>query len=158
VSVDGSRLNTDLFYDETWNDRIAASPPQLLLAAGAEGRTVNQAWERLAPGHYRASVDVTGDQWLRGAVRVGSAAFPFGPVNAVVNPEWTFDHARVDELKTLSARTGGSERVDLSDVWRAPHPPAWRGFSHWWLVALLLTLLIEAWWTRVGGWRKPAHA
>lgn len=156
VGVDGSRLNADLFYDETWNDRIAASPPQLLLAFGSNGKTVNQAWERLAPGHYRASVDVTGDQWLRGAVRVGNAAFPFGPVNAVVNPEWSFDHARVDELKTLALRTGGEERVDLSDIWRAPRPASWRGLDQWWLVALLLALMVEAWWTRVGGWRRQA--
>ncbi|MDB6120754.1 MAG: hypothetical protein JWO08_4535, partial [Verrucomicrobiaceae bacterium] len=154
VGVDGSRLMADLYYDETWNERIAASPPQLLLAAGADGKTVNQAWERLAPGHFRAAVDVTGDQWLRGAVRVGNAAFPFGPVNAIVNPEWSFDHARVDELKTLSARTGGVERVDLSDAWRAPRPAAWRGFDQWWLMALLLALMVEAWWTRVGGWRR----
>jgi len=101
-------------------------------------------------------MDVTAGQWLRGAVRVGSAAFPFGPLNAATNPEWDFDHARVDELKTLSERTGGVERVDLSDVWRAPHPVAWRGFDHWWLVALLVVLMIEAWWTRVGGWKRGA--
>ncbi|MDB6138557.1 MAG: hypothetical protein JWO94_1629 [Verrucomicrobiaceae bacterium] len=154
VDMDGSRLNADLYYDDTWNERIAASPPQLLLAAGADGKTVSEAWERLAPGHFRASVDVTGDRWLRGAVRVGNAAFPFGPVNAVVNPEWSFDPARVAELKSLSLRSGGTERVDLSDIWRAPRPAAWRGFDDWWLVALLIALMLEAWWTRVGKWNR----
>ena len=153
VGMYGSRLNADLFYDETWNDRIATSAPQLILAQGAEGKTMPQAWERLSPGHYRASIDVAGDQWLRGAVRVGKAAFPFGPINAATNPEWSFDPARVAELKTLSTRTGGSERVDLSDVWRAERPPAWRGIETWLLIALLLALTIEAWVTRTGGSR-----
>ena len=153
VGMDGSRLNADLFYDETWNDRIATSVPQLILAQGAEGKTMPQAWERLSPGHYRASIDVAGDQWLRGAVRVGNAAFPFGPMNAATNPEWSFDAARVAELKTLSTRTGGSERVDLSDVWRAESPLAWRGIEPSLLIALLLALIIEAWVTRTGGSR-----
>ena len=154
VGVDGSLLTADLYYDDTWNDRIAASPPQLLLAVGVDGKTTNQVWDRLAPGHFRAAVDVVSDGWIRGAVRVGNAAFPFGPLNAAVNPEWSFDHARVDELKTLCERTGGVERVDLSDVWHAPRPAAWRGFDLWLLVAWLVALVVEAWWTRVGGWRR----
>ena len=154
VGMDGSRLGADLFYDDSWNDRIAASPPQLLVVLGANGQPLNQPWERLAPGHYRASMDVDANQWVRGAVRVGNAAFPFGPLNPATNPEWDFDPARVGELKDLSARTGGSERVDLSDIWHAPHPPVWRGFDQWWLVALLVAILIEAWWTRAGRSKK----
>lgn len=153
VAMDGSRLNADLFYDETWNDRIATSAPQLILARGAGGKTQPQPWERLAPGHFRATIDVPGDDWLHGAVRVGNAAFPFGPINAAVNPEWSFDPTRVAELNSLSVRSGGNERVDLSDVWRAERPPAWRGIETWLLIALVLALIIEAWVTRTGGWR-----
>ena len=153
VAMDGSQLKADLFYDESWNDRIATSAPQLVLARGAAGKTQPQPWERLAPGHFRATIDIPGDDWLRGAVRVGNAAFPFGPINAAVNPEWSFDSTRVAELKSLSTRSGGTERVDLSDVWRAERPPAWRGIETWLLIALLLALITEAWVTRTGGWR-----
>ncbi len=148
VGMDGTRLNADLFYDDTWSERIAASPPQLIVAAGASGDASNQPWERLSPGHYRATMDMPGDRWLRGAVRVGNHAFPFGPINAAINPEWTFDKARLDELKSTAARSGGGERVDLSDSWRAPRAPAWRGITPWLLIALLLALLAEAWRTR----------
>ncbi len=72
-------------------DRIAAHAPELVLAEGADGKAAPGAWERLAPGHFRATLDVDGETYLRGAVKIGDAAFPFGPVNAVTNPEWSFD-------------------------------------------------------------------
>lgn len=150
TAMDGTRLVTDLYYDETWNERIAAAPPRLLLATGSNGKTETTAWERLAPGHFHASVDLPGDQWVRGAVQVGSAALPFGPINAAINPEWSFDRSRLNELKAVSQRSGGVERVDLSDVWKAPRAPAWRGLERWLLVALLLVLMIEAWRSRIG--------
>lgn len=154
--MDGSRLKADLFYDESWNDKIAAQAPELVLVKGADGKVRPVGWERLSPGHFRATFDVEGDTYVRGAVKIGDAAFPFGPVNAVTNPEWTFDKARLEELRTVSARSGGSERVDLSDVWNAPRPPAWRDMQGWLLTALLLAVLLEALATRVG-WtlRKP---
>lgn len=152
TAMDGTRLTADLYYDDTWNQRIAAAPPQLVLATGAGGKAVNEAWERLAPGHFHASVNLTGDQWVRGAVRVGNAAVPFGPINAAINPEWSFDRSRLEELKALSLRSGGTERVDLSDVWRAPRTPAWRGLERWLLGSLLVVLMIEAWRTRIGKW------
>ncbi len=151
VGMDGTRLNADLFYDDTWTERIATSGPQLVLATGVEGKTTPTAWERLSPGHFRASVDLPGNAWVRGAVRVGTSAFPFGPINAAINPEWSFDRSRLDELKSLSLRTHGQERVDLSDIWHAPRAPAWRGFERWLMIALLLAVLIEAWRTRVAG-------
>ena len=149
VGMDGTRLNADLFYDDTWTERIAASGPQLMLSTGSDGKTASTAWERQSPGHFRASVDLPGDGWVRGAVRVGSSAFPFGPINAAINPEWSFDRSRLDELKSVSRRSHGQERVDLSDVWHAPRSPAWRGFDRWLMLGLLLALLVEAWRTRV---------
>lgn len=150
TAMEGSVLKTDLFYDETWNDRIAAHAPELILAEGADGKARPVAWERLEPGHYRATLDVDGETFLRGAVKIGDAAFPFGPVNSVTNPEWSFDKSRLEELQSVSARSGGTERLDLSDVWNAPRPPAWKDFQRWLLIALVLALLLEAWQTRTG--------
>jgi hypothetical protein len=161
TDLQGSRLHAELFYDDTWNERVAAHPPQLMLAAGKQGADVHTLpWERLAPGHFRASLDIGDQGEVRGAVRVGDAALPFGPVNAATNPEWAFDHARLDELKSVSQRSGGAERVDLGDVWHAPRPPTWRGIDRWLLLALVIALLMEAWQTRTG-WtprRKRATA
>lgn len=149
VDVDGSQLLADLFYDESWTQRIAQAAPQLLITQGVKDEPTAVPWERLAPGHYQARVDVVGDAWLRGAVRVGNTAFPFGPLNVATSPEWAFDAGRVAELQALATRSGGGERVDLSDVWQAPRPETWRSLTVWWLVALLLLLMVEAWHTRV---------
>ncbi|MEI6536812.1 MAG: vWA domain-containing protein, partial [Verrucomicrobiaceae bacterium] len=148
--VEGSRLKSDLFFDETWNERVAAHAPELLLVQGADGAARREPWERLAPGHFRASFDVASADYLRGAVKIGDVALPFGPVNVVSNPEWAFDKARLEEMKAVSARSGGRERVDLSDVWHATRMPAWRNMQHWLLIGLLLALLLEAWQTRAG--------
>ena len=150
TAMEGSRLKADLFYDETWNDRITARAPELVLARGADGETKTIAWERLAPGHFQASLDVDTTAFVRGAVKLGESAFPFGPVNAVINPEWTFNKTRLAELRDVSARSSGSERVDLSDVWHAPRPPAWSDVQRWLLIALIMALLLEAWQTRTG--------
>jgi uncharacterized membrane protein len=150
TALEGSRLTTDLFYDETWNARIAARGPEMVFTLGAEGKLKHAPWERLAPGRFRATVNLDGENYLRGAVKVGDVALAFGPVNAITNPEWSFDKRRLEELKDASARSGGTERVDLSDVWRAPRPPAWRDVQRWLLTALLIALLLEAWQTRAG--------
>jgi hypothetical protein len=49
------------------------------------------------------------------------------------------------------------ERVDLSDVWRAPRPVAWRGLRRWLLPLLVLLVLLEALATQVG-WTWPRSA
>ncbi len=150
TTLDGSQLKADLLYDESWSARIAAHAPELVVSAGSDGKLRTVPWERLAPGHFRAVLELEGDKYLRGAVKIGDAALSFGPVNAVTNPEWSFDKARLDELRDASARSGGAERVDLSDVWRAPRLPAWRDVQRWLLIALILALLLEAWQTRAG--------
>jgi uncharacterized membrane protein len=152
TAMDGNRLKADLFYDESWNGRVAAHAPELVIAAGADGETKNVSWERLAPGHFRAAFDVENGTYIRGAVKIGDAALPFGPVNAVTNPEWSFDKTRLEELRDVSARSGGGERVDLSDVWKAPRPPAWKDMQRWLLILTVIALLLEAWQTRTG-WR-----
>ncbi len=149
--VNGTQLVTELFYEPEWNARLTASPPRLILNRNAENRTTDVTWERIAPGQYRATQELEGDDWVRGAVRVGNTALPFGPLNAAVNPEWSFDKERLADLRATSTRSGGQERVDLSDVWHAPRAPAWTGINHWLLVALILVLLMEAWRTRVAG-------
>jgi hypothetical protein len=35
-------------------------------------------------------------------------------------------------------------------VWTAPRPPAFQDITRWFLIALILVVLIDAWRTRVG--------
>lgn len=159
TSLDGSQLKVDLYYDEAWSPRISAHAPELVVSDGPHGKPRAVPWERLAPGHFRAVLELEGDRCLRGAVKVGDTALAFGPVNATVDPEWDFDRTRLDELRDASGRSGGAERVDLSDVWHAPRAPAWRDMQRWLLIALVVALLAEAWQTRAG-WafsRGAAH-
>ena len=163
TDVDGSRVKVDLFYDAAdaaLADRFALDPPELTASLGAGGTAARIAWERLAPGHYAAAVDAADVEYVRGAIRLGDDAIPFGPVNVTTNPEWSFDRSRLDELVATSIRSGGEARVDLSDVWTAPRPAAFRGIRRWLIPLLLLAILLEALQTRTG-WsprRRPAAA
>jgi hypothetical protein len=56
----------------------------------------------------------------------------------------------VEELLAVSGRSGGVQRVDLSDVWRSPRPAAFRDVRRWLLPALLVAILLEALQTQVG--------
>jgi len=158
TDVDGTRIRFDLFHDDSWAERLAADPPALAVARGADGAAIPVAWERLAPGRWSASVDGTNTDYLRGAVRLGSSALAAGPVNVHANPEFAFDRARLVELAAVSRRSGGAERADLSDVWRAPRPTAFRGIRRWLLPLLTVAIVLEALQTRTG-WRfRPARA
>jgi hypothetical protein len=150
TTLDGTRLKADLFYDDTWTQKIAEQGPQLLLTTNEDTNTRTIPWLRLAPGHFQASLDLEDATLVRGAVRIGSNALPFGPLNIITNPEWTFDRTRLTDLATTAARSGGSERLDLSDIWRAPRPPAWSPLTRPLLITFLLILLLEAYQTRTG--------
>jgi hypothetical protein len=64
--------------------------------------------------------------------------------------EWSYDRTRLLELRQLSVRSGGQERLDLAQVWRAPRPITWRSVRAWALVAWALLFLSDAALTRLG--------
>jgi hypothetical protein len=155
--VEGTRVRLDLVYDDSWAERVAADPPELTVSRGPGGAATKLSWERLAPGHFTAGLDAADVDYVRGAVRLGESALAVGPLNVTANPEWAFDRTRLEELRAVSGRSGGVERVDLSDVWRAPRPVAWRGLRRWLLPLLVLLVLLEALATQVGwAWPRPA--
>jgi len=155
TTVEGSSVRAELFFDETWMDRVAATPPRLLVARGADGATETVTWERESPGHFVARDDVAGAEALRLAVVVGDAALAAGPVDVGVDPEWSFLRRRREELRATSRESGGEERLDLAETWQAPRVRAWRGLSRPLLGLLLALVLAEALQTQTG-WRTAA--
>jgi hypothetical protein len=154
--LDGTLLSVDLLYDdddEHWESEIAARPPRIVLAR-SEGNTETHVWQRLAPGHYHTTVAMEARSTLRGAVQIGSAALPFGPITAGIDAEWAFDRERIHELETLAGISGGEERLDLATIWNAPRRSAFRDVRPWLYTALLAFLLLEALATRTG-WTLP---
>ena len=153
TTVDGTTLRLDLHYDDSRSAAVAAAPPRLSLARGTDGATEEVAWQIQSPGHFAAAVDIADDAVVRAAVTAGDAAFAVGPLDAGVSAEWTLDPRRIDEVRATSRSSGGHQRDDLADVWRAPRPRAWRGFQRELLGLLLGAVLAEALATQVG-WRQ----
>ena len=154
TAIEGERLTFELLYDETWNARIAQAAPVAMLAesggisAAVAVRPI--VWEKIEPGRFRATVDLSPGRMARGAVRVGASALPFGPVGVSGSAEWSFDRDRLLELRQLSTRSGGQERLDLAEVWRAPRPITWRSIRGWVLGLWAIVFLTDAALTRLG--------
>lgn len=153
--LEGTRLGLDLRYDpELWDDRLAGSPPTLRLIEQETGAVSEVPWQRIEPGHFSAARDLPEGSVVRGALQVGPHALPFGPVTVGTSIEWDFDPARISELRSLAASTGGRELLDLSQAWVRPPLEQERSLRGWLLGALLGFLLVEALVTRTG-WRWP---
>ena len=150
TTVDGSRVRFELHHDDSWADRLAVSAPRLAVARGSGGPSAAIPWERIAPGTYSASFELTDTDFLRGAVTVGDAVLSAGPLDVTVDPEWMFDPRARDQVRAAALASGGVERLDLSDVWTAPRPVAWQGLGRWLTPLLLLGLLLEALETQTG--------
>ena len=154
TDLDGERLTLDLLYDETWNARIAQTPPVATLAeSGGTSTAVTLrplVWEKIEPGLFRATAELAPGRMARGAVRVGPVALPFGPLAVAGSAEWSFDRTRLAELRQLSTRSGGQERLDLAQVWRAPRPVTWRSVRAWVLALWAVLFVTDAALTRLG--------
>lgn len=154
TEIDGELLSLELLYDETWAARIAQAAPIATLAessAGAAGVTTRPVvWEKIEPGRFRATAELVPGKMIRGAVRVGAVALPFGPMAVSGSAEWSFDRTRLAELRQLSTASGGEERLDFAQIWRAPRPIAWRSLRMWVLGLWAVFFIADAALTRLG--------
>lgn len=151
TAVEGEQLTVDLFYDESWSGRVAQSPPVAVVAGtGPAAPAQALAWEKLEPGHFRATLRLEPGQFVRGVARVGAAPLAFGPIAAGGLAEWSFDPARPAELRALADRSGGRERIDLGSIWDAPRVTRPRPLRGWLLGAVLLLVVADALLTRLG--------
>jgi hypothetical protein len=154
----GTALGIDLMYAGDWEQTFAQSPPRILLASGERAENRREAtWERMEPGHYRVSVDLTEGEVVRGAIQAGKHTLPFGPLAVGSSTEWAFDPARVDELRQVASQTGGRELLDLHDVWKSPPLKELTDLRRWLLPLAMLLILADALITRMG-WKLPKLA
>jgi hypothetical protein len=155
----GTQLTVDLMYDsEEWADTFTKDPPEIKIieeSGVAGGRSVrNLQWKRIAPGHYSLVYELEEGAVVRGAVRVGSQAVPFGPLVVGASAEWAFDADRVSELRQVSVLTSGRELVDLSEAWLRPELERTSDLRGVFAIILLVVLLLDALITRTG-WIFP---
>lgn len=150
----GTVLQVDLLYDARWEEKIAVRAPELVTVEGGGDKLNRHVWQRLEPGHYVSAISLNDERWIRGAIQVGEAALPFGPVNAGSTAEWQFDRARARELMQVAARSGGEERVDLASIWKAPRKREFVDIRPHGLILFLSLFLVEALLTRIG-WERP---
>jgi uncharacterized membrane protein len=156
--IDGDLLTLDLMHDAEWEPKLQAKPPRVLIAHGSRAEAAHElAWERLSPGHYQASVTLKEGEMVRGAIQLGGTALNFGPTLLGTSTEWAFDEARAEELRQVSASSGGRELLDFSQAWRSPRVPRFADMQRWLLITALLLMLIEALVARTG-WHLPEWA
>lgn len=151
TGVDGTQLRVELWFDQSWEEKLAREPAKLVVTSGAAGEARPQVWQRLAPGHYEASISLAPDESVRGAVQVGGHVIPFGPVNVATNPEWAFDRARLDELAAVARASGGVARGDFGRIWEAPRRDAFRDLRTGIMALFGGLFLAEVLLTRMGG-------
>jgi hypothetical protein len=150
--LDGTELRIDLYYDESWAQRLSAAPPRLMLADQGSLEPRELVWQRLAPGHFSVVTGLEPERWVRGAIQVENFTIPFGPLVAGSSLEWNFDPARLLELKSVARATGGVERLDLTKIWQAPRRAEFYDPRPILLALLLGTFVLDALGTRMG-WR-----
>ncbi len=152
TNLAGTELTVDLLHDDSWFRQLAV-PPKVFLADGAksgEAAVREVTWERIEPGHFRAKANLEPGVLTRGAVQIGEAAIPFGPVVVGSSPEWNFDRERIEELRQVSVQSGGEERINLAEVWKQPERKEFASIQPALLVVALLLILAEALATRMG--------
>ncbi len=166
ADLDGEKLSVELRYADKagahdWSSVFSKSAPKLRLAQGddAEGRDL--VWEKIRPGFYRTTLNLNDTRAVRGAVLLElpakgrgakpvTASLPFGPLAVQTCVELQSDPVRPEELRALSAATGGREMLNLSRAWEGGGEARYAEFTRWILPALMFAILAEALATRLG--------
>ena len=154
--LNGTRLNIDLLYDtEEWSNRFANSAPSIKIVAGKHGgEAYEMPWKRIAPGQYSVTRELEEGTLIRGSVKAGNYAIPFGPIIVGSSTEWAFETERLAELRTLSQQTAGRNLTDLSQAWVRPPITHFADLRIPLSIALLIAVLLDALITRTG-WQFP---
>lgn len=154
--LDGTQLKIDLLYDtEEWSNKFAQTPPTIKIVEGPHGGdSYELQWKRIAPGRFSLTRDLEEGTLIRGSVKAGKFAIPFGPIIVGSSTEWAFEKQRLAELRALSSQTGGRQLTDLSKAWIRPPVLHYADLRLPIAITLLVFMLIDALLTRTG-WRLP---
>jgi hypothetical protein len=148
--IEGNTLSLDLLYDPgEWGGKLAENPPEVRLSKNGSP-AFELMWQRIAPGRFNLKHELEEGSIVRGSAVVGDYTLPFGPFNVGSSAEWAFDRARVEELRHLSATTGGRELLDLQKAWVTPEQIRVTDIRIWLAGVVLLCLLMDALITRAG--------
>lgn len=152
TSIGGEHLELELLYSDENIPVIAATAPRSVIELSSEGdlRTIEGVWEHIEPGRFRCSLLVDDGQYLRGAVRVGEQAIPFGPVSTMVNAEWEMNAAKHQEFLDMIALSGGRERHNLPEIWETSRPVRQREMAPYLVWSAFGLALADALLSRLG--------
>ncbi|PTY03073.1 hypothetical protein DB346_07415 [Verrucomicrobia bacterium LW23] len=148
--VDGTELTIEFLYAASWEDKISSNPPKLLLTEGSNQPAREHTWQRIAPGRYEAKVELSPSSVVRGSVLIEKEAVPFGPIVAGGDPEWAVEHSRITELQKTSQLSGGQQRLELPEIWKAPRDTGTFDLRPLLLWIALAAFVMDILWTRVG--------
>ena len=148
--LNGNSLQLDFLYDvEKWGNTLMKNAPTVRLTEGNE-EGFEALWERMAPGRFQLTRELTDGSVVRGSALIGDYHLPFGPFNAGSGAEWAFERERIDELRQVSLASGGRELLDLQKAWIRPEQMQISDLRIWLVVLILLCVLLDAIITRTG--------
>lgn len=149
---DGDMVTLELLYADSRTTDLARKPPEIRLEVEREisRKVFSTVWEKIEPGRFETKIRLTAGELLRGVVRVGDVSMPFGPLGLGTDAEWSADERRLEELKKLSAQSGGKELRDMASLWDQARKKTAREMMNYCLWAGLFFLLLDALLTRCG--------
>ncbi|MDF3130069.1 VWA domain-containing protein [Kiritimatiellaeota bacterium B1221] len=149
----GETLRVQLYADEVWQARFAEEAPELITMSNLEPEARPHVWRRIQPGWVQTDLPLVASERIQGAIRMGDHVLPFGPVNGMAGAEWEMNPQMAQQVRMLSERSHGVDRVDLAGIWDSPGRKSFQGTRHLWLWLCGGLFLVEAIWSRVGGQR-----
>ena len=162
--LQGTSLQLNLYYDtssDKWAKTFAKNAPKIIVQQNQEA-PIEFQWKRIAPGQYSFTQNLEEGALIKGAVKAGNAAFPFGPLKVDGNTEWKLIPERVTELKAMSQTTKGQELVDLTKAWVSPQTTQMKSLLIPGAILILVLSLLEAFVTQTGinlwSWKKASKA
>ncbi|MBF0196475.1 MAG: VWA domain-containing protein [Planctomycetes bacterium] len=114
----GESMQFDLYYDKSWVDKIAKSPPRFLMVDIQENQKHFEVrWDQITPGSFRATIPLSENRELFGAVSLGNTQLAAGPLRLGSSAEWTFDNGIIDDLRQSTLLSGGGPAPRLDSLW-----------------------------------------
>ncbi|MGB0370265.1 MAG: VWA domain-containing protein [Opitutales bacterium] len=149
----GNLWNIDLFYDDTWAEKIDKQLPALQTRSVGSEAPVVHGWSRVGIDHLQASIPIPVGQTQTGAVQIGDIAMPLGPVSSGEDAEWVRDQVSRGNIEELSVATGGVQRLRLDKAWETKTEARWVDVGKYCIFAAIFLILYDALLTRIGTWR-----